>query len=65
MTGRSPHLALPLILILAACGGGGGASIAIDGAFFGPQAAEVGGVYQFFRDGTEYTAGVFAAAKGP
>lgn len=37
----------------------------IDGALFGPQAAEAGGVYQFFRNGVEYQAGAFAATKGP
>jgi hypothetical protein len=37
----------------------------IDGAFFGPQAAEVGGVYRFLRGSEVWAAGAFIGAKKP
>lgn len=35
----------------------------VDGAFYGPQAAEIGGVYQLLRDGTPTDSGAFGGAK--
>jgi hypothetical protein len=37
----------------------------INGAFFGPQAAETGGIYQFFRGSTVWAAGSFGLTKNP
>ena len=37
----------------------------IDGAFFGPRAAEIGGVYQYLRAGAVYGAGAFGGTMVP
>lgn len=37
----------------------------VDGAFFGPQATEIGGVYQLFKDGAPDLARAFVGAKAP
>jgi len=37
----------------------------IDGAFFGPQGAEVGGVYQLYHDGAAWSADAFVGTQGP